>query len=342
MKKGKSLGYFVFIFDKENSLNNVDFLEIYLSQLELFLEKTNIENSLRLSQKRFFTLAEHAPVGFVSCNINGDIMYKNKRLLDIIGCPSEEEFINTNLFENNVLKNRGFTDKLKECIEEDKKITYEMGYRSLWGKSCWLRIHLKPHKDYGKIIGVNMVIDDITNKKQTEEILKEKAFQDPLTRTYNRNAIDEVLLNRLKKADNNNLKSCLAILDIDDFKEINDNYGHLIGDKILEYMSARIKDELREKDLLIRTGGDEFLIYLHDIKNEKNATYFIKRIFEKCSSTYVVEDEHSSKNYNLKVSCSIGTSFFPKDGKSVEKLFSAADLSLYEIKNMGKNGYIEL
>jgi len=338
-KEGKSLGDFTLIFKKGEHLKNQNLLELYLFQLGLFIEKTRIEKSLKLSQKRFFTLAEYAPIGFLSCNINGEIMYANKKLLEIMDSPSYEHTKEINLFEFQQLKERGFSDKLKECMEEDKELTFEMGYRSMWGKNTWLRVHFKPHKDYGEIIGANIVVDDITGKKKDEEKLKEKASRDPLTRAYNRNAIDGILLDRLEESKKKKLVSCGAIIDIDNFKEINDTYGHIVGDKMLKYLSSRIKQELREDDLIIRTGGDEFLVYLHDIKNEKNASYFIKRIFEKCSSTYRIEDELKEECYSLDVSCSIGVSFYPKDGNDLEVLMAKADKALYEVKKSGKDGY---
>jgi diguanylate cyclase (GGDEF)-like protein/PAS domain S-box-containing protein len=338
-KEDKTLGDFTLIFKKGKTLRNKDLLKIFMSQLGLFIEKTRMEKSLKLSQRRFYMLAEHAPVGFISCNIKGEVMYANKKILDILGSESYEETKNINLLNFQPLIERGFSDKLKESIEKDREISFEMGYRSIWGKNSWLRIHLKPNKDYGKIIGVNIVVDDITEKKEKEEVLKTKANRDPLTRAFNRNALDDILLDKLNESDDSNLKSCIAVVDIDDFKKINDTYGHRVGDQVLKYFAMRIKKELREEDLLIRTGGDEFLIYLHDIKNEKNASYFIKRLFEKCSSEYCIEDEIKDKNIKLDVTCSMGVSFYPRDGQTVEELMVKSDEILYKVKDKGKADY---
>ena len=338
-KEDKTLGDFTLIFKKGKTLRNKDLLKIFMSQLGLFIEKTRMERSLKLSQRRFYMLAEHAPVGFISCNIEGEVMYANKKILDILGSESYEETKNINLLNFQPLIERGFSDKLKESINKDREISFEMGYRSIWGKNSWLRIHMKPNKDYGKIIGVNIVVDDITEKKEKEEVLKTKANRDPLTRAFNRNALDDILPDKLNESNDRNLKSCIAVVDIDDFKKINDTYGHRVGDQVLKYFSMRIKKELREEDLLIRTGGDEFLIYLHDIKNEKNASYFIKRLFEKCSSEYRIEDEIKDKNIKLDVTCSMGVSFYPRDGQTVEELMAKSDQILYKVKDKGKADY---
>ena len=338
-KEDKTLGDFTLIFKKGKTLRNKDLLKIFMSQLGLFIEKTRMERSLKLSQRRFYMLAEHAPVGFISCNIEGEVMYVNKKILDILGSESYEETKNINLLNFQPLIERGFSDKLKESINKDREISFEMGYRSIWGKNSWLRMHMKPNKDYGKIIGVNIVVDDITEKKEKEEVLKTKANRDPLTRAFNRNALDDILPDKLNESNDRNLKSCIAVVDIDDFKKINDTYGHRVGDQVLKYFSMRIKKELREEDLLIRTGGDEFLIYLHDIKNEKNASYFIKRLFEKCSSEYRIEDEIKDKNIKLDVTCSMGVSFYPRDGQTVEELMAKSDQILYKVKDKGKADY---
>jgi diguanylate cyclase (GGDEF)-like protein len=237
------------------------------------------------------------------------------------------------------LKERGFSNKLLECMEKDREIIYEMGYESMWGKNSWLRVHYSPNKENDEVTGANIVVDDITDKKIKEDDLKEMAHRDPLTRAYNRNALESILLERINEANDNNLVSCVAIVDVDDFKNINDSYGHRIGDSVLKYLAARVKHELREQDLIIRTGGDEFLIYLHNIKNKEATVHFIKRIFKKISSGYRFVEDEASESMSLDVSCSIGCSFFPEDGKTVEELMAKADISLYKVKNCCKANY---
>lgn len=341
-KDGKDLGDFTLIFKKNNRFKNEELFLLYLSQLGLFLEKNRLASELNESQKMFYTLAEYAPVGFLSCNTKGTITYANKRLIELMGSSSYDTTKKINLLEFTNLTECGFSQKLKECMQNEKNIEYEFAYKSLWGKFNWLRSYFTPIKENNTVIGANIVIDDITDNKTFEYDLKEKVFRDPLTRAYNRHALENKLPSRLSEVKLKGTISCIAIVDIDNFKEINDNFGHKAGDAVLKYLATRVKKELREDDLFIRTGGDEFLIYLHDIREEKNASNFIKRIFDKITGSYRLMDENDEP-YKIYVSCSIGASFFPKDGSSVEVLMAKADKALYKVKNSGKSNYqIEL
>ncbi len=340
-KDGRDLGDFTLIFKKGNNLKNEELFLLYLSQLGLFIEKNRLSAELNANQKMFYALAEYAPVGFLSCNTKGSITYANKKLIELMGSPSFESTKKINLLEFVNLRECGFSEKLEECMERDSVIEYEFAYKSIWGKFNWLKAYFTPVKEDGVVTGSNIVIDDITEKKINEHDLKEKVFRDPLTKTYNRHALENKLPDRLNEVKSKGLISCIAILDIDNFKDINDSFGHKAGDSVLKYLATRIKKELREEDLLIRTGGDEFLIYLHDIRDEKNASKFIKRLFEKISGRYRLTDENI-EHYEINVSCSIGASFFPRDGESVESLMAKADTCLYKAKKNGKsNCYIE-
>ena len=341
-KDGKDLGDFTLIFKKNNRFKNEELFLLYLSQLGLFLEKNRLASELNESQKMFYTLAEYAPVGFLSCNTKGTITYANKRLIELMGSSSYDTTKKINLLEFTNLTECGFSQKLKECMQNEKNIEYEFAYKSLWGKFNWLRSYFTPIKENNTVIGANIVIDDITDNKTFEYDLKEKVFRDPLTRAYNRHALENKLPSRLSEVKLKGTICCIAIVDIDNFKEINDNFGHKAGDAVLKYLATRVKKELREDDLFIRTGGDEFLIYLHDIREEKNASNFIKRIFDKITGSYRLMDENDEP-YKIYVSCSIGAAFFPKDGSSVEILMAKADKALYKVKNSGKSNYqIEL
>ena len=185
--------------------------------------------------------------------------------------------------------------------------------------------------------GANIIVSDITDSKRTEEYLKELAQRDSLTKAYNRNALNGVLKDRLRESLSGGLVGCFVVVDIDDFKSINDTYGHKAGDSVLQNFSADISQLLEDDDLLIRTGGDEFLVYLHDVKDEQGAATSIKALFDKVSgSVYTIKNDDAPLPLRLQVNCSIGASLFPKDGKTVETLMVKADKALYAVKNSSK------
>lgn len=338
-KDGKVFGDFNLIFKKGEMIQNEDLFRIYLSQLGLFVEKTRLLQALNESQKRFHAIAENAPVGFISCNTEGQIQYVNRKLLEIMDSPSYEATAEINLLDFPSLIEMGFSEKLREAMELDRQITHEMPYKSLWGRHSWLKVSFTPNSENGKVVGANILVIDITEDKKTEELLKEMAQRDSLTRAYNRHVLETIISDKLEKIKDNDMISCIVSMDIDNFKDINDQYGHRAGDKVLQYLAMRIKQELREDDLIVRTGGDEFLLYLHDIRGENNAKVFVDRIYKKITGSYRLKDDFNDDLLDLEVSCSIGVAFYPKDGDDIYQLMSKADQSLYKVKRSGKSDY---
>lgn len=167
----------------------------------------------------------------------------------------------------------------------------------------------------------------------------ERAYQDSLTKAYNRYALDTILTDRLWEAKEENFICCIAVVDVDDFKQINDRYGHRAGDTVLKSLANRIKHGLSEKDMLVRTGGDEFLVYYHDIQDRDNANQKLKELFERVSSQYGIDDLLSADHLDLEVISSIGAVLFPQNGETVEELMARADDILYEIKGARKGAY---
>lgn len=335
----KVLGDFTLVFKRGQSLKNEDLLKLYLSQLGLFIEKNRLDNALKANQRMMLTLAEFAPFGFLSCNTKGEILYANQRLIEIMDSPSVEATKAINLMKVDRLIEIGFSSKLSECMEENEAITYETEYTSLWGRHSWLRVHFTPYVDEVSVIGANIIIEDITDKKKYEEELQDKANRDPLTRTYNRNVLSTILKNRLAISDKENLVSCIGAIDIDNFKDVNDNYGHGVGDSVLKHVAVRIKEILKEDDLIVRTGGDEFLFYLHNVESKEKASDLVRDIFGVISENYHFENTMDGKNISLNICFSIGLALYPSDGKTVETLMKKADKALYRVKNSGKCDY---
>ncbi len=168
--------------------------------------------------------------------------------------------------------------------------------------------------------------------KEKVKLLEEKNNLDALTKTFNRNALE----NYLKKlTDKKDLKRELHILmlDIDNFKQINDKYGHIAGDKILIFITHILKKTLREGDKVFRYGGEEFVIILNRI-DEENCIKIANRLLQLVSSNKLVY-----KNDTIRVTMSAGgTKLFP--GDTPETILERADKALYEAKQAGKNRFI--
>lgn len=173
------------------------------------------------------------------------------------------------------------------------------------------------------LLTLGYIVITIRNERR---ILSKKADYDGLTGLYNRNKVSEAV----KEYINSKEAFGLAILDIDDFKNINDTYGHPVGDVILRNIADILKKQLN-KDFAGRLGGDEFVIIVEDVKN---INLVIKRLEQTCSDIAKIQ----LKDYpEITVTCSCGLAVAPKDGETVEEIYKAADSALYIAKSIGKN-----
>lgn len=183
---------------------------------------------------------------------------------------------------------------------------------------------------------VERVLEDTTalaaeaEEKHIE--LAYEAYHCELTRVANRKAFmktGQTILDEAKR-----LEKCLSVLfvDVDDFKFINDTYGHELGDKVLVDVASRLTVALREGDFVARIGGDEFAMIIQCPEAATNYERLIERLLEVMNESY----EHLAEG--LSVSCSVGGAFYPKEGQDLEGLIRIADARMYSVKRSGKNG----
>ena len=149
---------------------------------------------------------------------------------------------------------------------------------------------------------------------------------DPLTSVFNKETTQKLIDQKLK----NHEHFCFLILDVDDFKSVNDNYGHAVGDKVLENLGLLFKNHFRQSDIVGRIGGDEFIILIQD---ENIAESRIQSLLQKVNELKIEELK------DFKLSISIGIAFAPKDGTTFMELYRHADQALYQTKRTGKNNY---
>ncbi len=142
-------------------------------------ERKKQEEELQQSRKKFCDLAEKAPIGILSCDIEGNIDYLNSKVVQILGSPGLKETKNINLLKFPPLKAKKISQKIKKSMEENTTETFEINYTTKWKKNIWTRVHVSPKREKEKIVGAQIIIDDITEKKEIQERLKinEKNFR---------------------------------------------------------------------------------------------------------------------------------------------------------------------
>lgn len=199
------------------------------------------------------------------------------------------------------------------------------------GTEFWAvsEIHLEKDIMTDDIVALT-VVRNINDKKEQELKLQDQAVLDPLTKAYNRGVgaekINEIL------AEKPDAEHAFMVIDLDGFKQINDTFGHIKGDKVLIEVVKILKHHVRTEDVICRLGGDEFVVFLREIPREaihRNVT----KLLEKLMLTY------SRGDVTRKISASIGIVITPQDGTEFVTLYEKADKALYEVKRNGKNGY---
>jgi diguanylate cyclase (GGDEF)-like protein len=170
---------------------------------------------------------------------------------------------------------------------------------------------------------------DITEQKNFEDQLFRSAYFDELTGLPSRRVIEH-RANGLIGHDRPSERFALAFLDVDNFKHINDYYGHAVGDALLVELSKRLGRDLRESDMLSRISGDEFLLLLSPVRSQEEVAEFMRSTLERLTAPFFID------NSEVFVSTSVGVSLYPDHGRSFETLRQNADIAMYRIKNNGK------
>jgi len=185
----------------------------------------------------------------------------------------------------------------------------------------------------GGLAGLIGAILDITERKQAEDLIKNMAYYDTLTQLPNRNLFQNHLQMTLAQTRRNNAVVAIMILDIDDFKTVNDSLGHQTGDLLLKVVAERLITCVREGDMVARMGGDEFMIILPELAQPQDAALIAQKILAILSEPFQIE------KHELQTTASIGISLFPLNADDQESLIKQADIAMYLSKKKGKNTY---
>ncbi len=203
----------------------------------------------------------------------------------------------------------------------------ESGENYLWHK---MRIKISQENENEDVIAI-ITVDEFDEEKQNEILLKKKAETDQLTGAYNRLAFEEKVNEYLSAT---GAVGTLYMFDLDNFKGINDNMGHLAGDDVLREVYAEIMSIFRAGDIIARVGGDEFVVFLSGITKEEIISKKAEQMCERINKVY-----HAENGVDIEISSSIGIAFAPKHGTNFEALFEVADMAMYYSKSKGKNTY---
>ncbi|WP_232199258.1 diguanylate cyclase [Thioalkalivibrio sp. ALE20] len=177
---------------------------------------------------------------------------------------------------------------------------------------------------------------DVTARRKLEERLHTLAWQDPLTAAANRAAMERAFPRMTSRARRDGGQLAMVFIDLDRFKPVNDEHGHAVGDQLLRRMSADLAAHLRAEDLLVRLGGDEFLVLTGTLISRDEVHPLIERI-RSVFDTHWELTLDDGERISVVVTASIGVAFYPEHGETLADLIAAADQAMYRVKGQGRN-----
>jgi len=244
--------------------------------------------------------------------------------------PSYDYFLNTIHPEDRHYIDTVFADSLKN------KTPYDVVHRFLMRDGEIKYVHERGETlfdEEGNPIRSVGTVQDITERKSIEKKIEHMAHHDALTGLPNRTLAKARAEQIIAHAKRTKSKAAFLFIDLDGFKAINDTLGHSAGDLMLKTVASRLKECVRESDVISRQGGDEFLLILSDLNEQNIIASTTQKVLSELEKSYKIND------YTLSLSGSIGISLYPDHGETFELLLQSADTAMYKAKETGKNGY---
>ena len=248
--------------------------------------------------------------GYTLAEIKG----RNPRFMRVEGCDVHEH------------------KRIHDALERKESVRSVLRNRRRNGEIFWNDLRIDPVANIdGEVTHFVAVINDITEARHYERRLHHLAHHDPLTGLANRTLLQDELKHAIDYAVNNGTMGALAFLDLDNFKYINDNFGHEGGDLVLREIAARLRANVREEDTVARVGGDEFVLVIKEQPSAQHVADLVERVRLSVGAPIALSGKE------IIPGTSIGVSLFPLDGDNVDRVMRAADAAMYHAKSLGKN-----
>jgi len=279
-----------------------------------------------------YRAAVDAAAIFSETDKSGIITYVNEQFCDISGYSAQEL-----IGQNHRILNSGqhppefFIDMWKK-VSRGQVWKGEICNRKKDGSLYWVESTIVPMYDDAsqrvqKYVSIRF---DVTEKRKFLETLQWQAEHDELTGLPNRFLLSKALDQAIVKAKSQPSTVAVGVLDLDGFKQINDRYGHEIGDRLLVAVADRLKHSMRIEDTVARLGGDEFVLIL-DVRDPKVLESALQRLLAALSAVYIID------GIGINISASIGVTLYPNDNENADTLLRHADQAMYKAKQSGRN-----
>jgi diguanylate cyclase (GGDEF)-like protein/PAS domain S-box-containing protein len=287
-----------------------------------------LESSLRTLS----VAIDQSPVSVVITGKNAAIEYVNPEFTAITGYTlAEVKGKNPRVLQSGQTEPAVF-DQMWQQLLRGEVWTGEFVNRRKNGETFYEEAHIAPvHDEAGRTVQYVAVKLDITERKRAEERLAHMAHHDALTSLPNRPLFHDRMEQALALARRDRQRLALLYLDLDDFKPVNDSFGHAVGDLLLQEAARRIEACVRASDTVGRIGGDEFVVLLPRVASGEAARGVAEKIRQALQRPFALAGQ------SLAVSCSIGIALYPDHGRDAVELAHHADRAMYRAKQAGRN-----
>jgi diguanylate cyclase (GGDEF)-like protein/PAS domain S-box-containing protein len=298
-------------------------------------ERKQIEEKIRQSEERYRTIIEQMEDGYFETDLRGDFTFVNDAECRNLGY-SREVLLGMNRKQYADEKNAKalynlFAGVYKTGVPvkaHDLELTKKDGTKS------YNEISVSLIRDAeGKPIGFRGIARDVTERKQSEEKIQQMAYHDFLTGLPNRTLFFDRLGIALAQSQRNQKGVAITVLDLDNFKDVNDTLGHDGGDLLLQAAAERLSAALRKGDTVARFGGDEFVLILPDLEGIEDVIQVAQKIVDSFCKPFLID------THQLIVTTSIGIAVYPHDGTDEAILLRNADKAMYQAKQTGRDRY---
>jgi diguanylate cyclase (GGDEF)-like protein len=297
---------------------SLDFIGTIRCSNLLSIADSDLSTHIRDTINQFVSSPELNPQPIIELNLVGKILYLNPAAL--YQFPEIDDMqLNHPLLQNLLTQLTPLVTPVRNFFTREVEIN---------GKVFEEVIHFMP---WNEVVRVH--ISDITKQKQAEAIISYQIYHDSLTGLPNRKYLHQYLVEFVEKLEDKNQKFAVLFLDIDRFKLINDSLGHVIGDLLLKAVGDRLKTLLRQGDLLVRWGGDEFAIIAKAIASPDIVVQIAETMIQSLTVPF------TCSGHELHITTSIGASIYPDHNTDVEGLIRNADMAMYRAKVDGRNSF---
>ena len=320
-----------------------------LQQRRLKAENERIANQLENSEKMYRYLVDSSPDIIYTLNHEGRFTFVNDRAYQLLGYTREEligQHYSILVHDEDleraryVFNERRVDERAARNVELRLKCRGGNGHDRTFNTTLMtislnaIGMHV-PDQEVKKLefFGSYGVARDITDRKRAEEVISYQAYHDILTDLPNRSLFKDRLGLAVIQAKRKQTELAVMFIDLDRFKLVNDTLGHVKGDELLQQAAGRLKECLRKGDTLARQGGDEFTIVLPELRDRDDARIVADKFLE------VLQEPFDLDGHEVHISASIGIAIYPKDGESIDELLRHADIAMYQVKALGKNGH---